>query len=299
MSATNSAPVLLSVVIPAYNEHERLPQMLDEAAAHLAHMAVPCEVIVVDDGSRDATAATALAWSRAHSNSGVSARFAVLRLPRNAGKGAAVRAGILRARGDLVLFADADGATRFADVDVLAASLLLLPTPISAATSTIEEDGESVWSKLARRVAAGNSKNDAIPDAIVVGSRAHLVTSEAVVKRSALRNLLMYAFHWVLYLLAGPLRAVGDTQCGFKLMTRRAAQRVVPGLHVSGWIFDIELLLRAVWLDIRVVEVMVTWQEIGGSKLNVASDSIQMLVDLLRLRVQYALGLWTVGEATV
>ncbi|KAI9168361.1 dolichyl-phosphate beta-glucosyltransferase [Blastocladiella emersonii ATCC 22665] len=248
------AEVDLTVVVPAFNEEARLPEMLDEAFTYLSTSSPQktYEILVVDDGSRDATVATALAWSRR-----VHAPLAVVRHPRNAGKGAAVRSGMLRARGSRVLFADADGATRFADLAKLEAAL-----PLGAT------------------------------EAVVVGSRAHLVTSEAVVKRSKLRNLLMYGFHWVLWLLAGPLRAIGDTQCGFKLLTRSAARRVVPGLHVRGWIFDIELLLRARWAGMPIAEVAVSWHEVSGSKVNLVQDSVRMLRDLVWLRIMYACGVW-------
>lgn len=68
---------------------------------------------------------------------------------------------------------------------------------------------------------------------LVLGSRAHLVSSPSVVARSPLRNFLMRSFHLYLYILG--VRAVKDTQCGFKLLTRGTVRDVVAGLHVEGW----------------------------------------------------------------
>ena len=91
----------LSVVVPAYNEETRLGAAI---AAYLGALPAAAEVVIVDDGSTDATAEVARALARAD------ARVRVLRLPENRGKGFAVRAGVLAARGDRVLMADADGS---------------------------------------------------------------------------------------------------------------------------------------------------------------------------------------------
>ncbi|KAK1870280.1 hypothetical protein I4F81_012742 [Pyropia yezoensis] len=113
-------PPHLTVVVPAYNEAERITVMLDEAVDHLAAAAYPSELLVVDDGSTDATADLVTAYAVRRSSSHVAVRL--LRQTPNAGKGAAVRAGAAAASGAWVLMADADGATRFADVDALFAA---------------------------------------------------------------------------------------------------------------------------------------------------------------------------------
>jgi dolichyl-phosphate beta-glucosyltransferase len=96
--------VAVSVVIPAYNEAWRLPAFLDDILMTLDAEREPFEVIVVDDGSTDETAAVVLARARQRGN------VRLLRLKRNFGKGAAMRVGMLAARGRLRLQADADGA---------------------------------------------------------------------------------------------------------------------------------------------------------------------------------------------
>ena len=102
----------------------------------------------------------------------------------------------------------------------------------------------------------------------------------------------MYGLHTVLRVVGvGHIR---DTQCGFKLFTRRAAQQIFPQQHLTTWIFDVELLLLAKQLRIPVVEVPIEWHEVPGSKLNVVTDSLQMLRDLLVLRANQILGRWNV-----
>ena len=111
------APTLdLTVVIPAYNERERLPVMLEDAFKHLeGQKGLAYEVILVDDGSKDDTSKVGLKWAEKLGCD----RFRVLTLAQNRGKGGAVRMGMLRGRGKRLLFADADGATKFADVEKL------------------------------------------------------------------------------------------------------------------------------------------------------------------------------------
>ena len=112
-------------------------------------------------------------------------------------------------------------------------------------------------------------------------------------QRSLLRNILMYGLHTLLRLVGvGHIR---DTQCGFKLFSRAAAQRLFPAQHLPTWIFDVELLLLAKQAHMPVAEVPIAWHEVGGSKLHVVSDSLQMLRDLLILRANHLLGRWKVG----
>jgi dolichyl-phosphate beta-glucosyltransferase len=103
----------LSVVIPAYDEERRLPVTLRTVIAHLSVRGRPFEIVVADDGSRDDTA---------HIASAAGAEARVLRLPHR-GKGAAVRAGVLAASGDLLLVTDADLSTPIAELDLLVAAL--------------------------------------------------------------------------------------------------------------------------------------------------------------------------------
>jgi len=106
----------LSVVIPAYNEAARLPQFLDSALGWLVASGMGFEVIVVDDGSSDATAEEVKKRQPSQPN------LRLIRHTNNAGKGAAVRTGMLAARGDKRLFADADGATAMDELPPLLAA---------------------------------------------------------------------------------------------------------------------------------------------------------------------------------
>ncbi|KAI8300113.1 hypothetical protein K4K59_001792 [Colletotrichum sp. SAR11_240] len=297
------ADVRVTVVLPAYNEAARILPTLEEAVAYLdAHFGRPSsdtkpilspttsrrrtknapsealsgyEIIIVDDGSRDRTVDVCLEF--AHKN-GLHDVLRVIKLQRNRGKGGAVTHGFRHARGEYVLFADADGATKFSD--------------------------------LGRLIQGCEEVVDGSHRGVAIGSRAHLVGSEAVVKRSALRNFLMRSFHLVLMILTPPATSrLRDTQCGFKLFTRAALPHIVPYMHTEGWIFDIEMLLLAesappapvIGEDgsvigtspgIHVAEVPVDWHEVPGSKLSVISDSIKMAIGLAVLRGSWMMGVY-------
>lgn len=165
------------------------------------------EVVIVDDGSADGTARVAFSYSRARGADAVR----VLRLPRNRGKGAAVRAGAFVARGERVLMMDADGATRVADLDRL----------------------DTVLTELAENAAKSNA--GAPPLGAALGSRAHLAAGVSAT-RSAHRNFLMKGFHALVVAVAGP--SIADTQCGFKLFTRRAARLLFGNQRLQRWCFD-------------------------------------------------------------
>ena len=172
------------------------------------------EVVIVDDGSADGTARVAFAAARARGADAVR----VLRLPRNRGKGAAVRAGAFVARGERLLMMDADGATRVADLDRLDAAL-------TDATTT----------KPPASASPGAAASSSPPLGAALGSRAHLAAGVSAT-RSAHRNFLMKGFHALVVAVAGP--AVADTQCGFKLFTRRAARLLFGNQRLQRWCFD-------------------------------------------------------------
>ncbi|MBN3301558.1 ALG5 glucosyltransferase, partial [Amia calva] len=250
----------LSVVVPSYNEELRLPVMMEEAMEYLEKRqkrqpSFTYEVIIVDDGSTDKTTEIALNYTRKYGSD----KVRVLTLVKNRGKGGAVRVGTLSCRGKLILMADADGATKFADIEKVEAGLQALsPKPENMAISC--------------------------------GSRAHL-EQDSVAQRSMFRTFLMYGFHFLVWFFC--VKGIRDTQCGFKLFTREAASRTFSSLHVERWAFDVELLYIAQCLKIPIAEVAVNWTEIEGSKLVPFWSWLQMGKDLIFIRLRYITGAWS------
>jgi dolichyl-phosphate beta-glucosyltransferase len=250
--------VYVSFVIPAYNEESRLPTMLNETIDYLeirasADNSFTYEILIVDDGSRDKTADLVLRYAARNS------KIRLLRQPQNMGKGAAIQAGCLHARGSLILMVDADGATKIEEFAALETKLLEL--------QTINKE------------------------VIVVGSRAHLSGKESKAQRTFIRKVLGLGFHW-LTVVSG-VGKIKDTQCGFKLFSREAAQWLFSTQHVQRWCFDAELLVIGQRRRMEIAEVPVEWKEIEGSKMKVLS-MVKMAVDLIKIAVYYRVGIWKV-----
>lgn len=255
----------LSVVVPAYNEEERLPQMLDETLTFLEARqkngksndiynseTFTYEIIIVDDGSKDGTTQCGLKYRKKYGDD----KIRVITLEENKGKGGAVRAGVLVARGSYIIFADADGASKFSDIEKLE-----------------EFFYQNQQSKMA----------------IAVGSRAHM-EDEAVATRSLFRTILMRGFHFLVWICC--VRTVRDTQCGFKMFTNDVAKRLFSSCHNESWAFDVELLYLAEQLGCKIGEIAINWKEIDGSKIVPVFSWIRMGWDVVCISVLYRLGVY-------
>lgn len=265
-SLNEPSSIHLSVIVPAYNEEERLIPMLDEAIEFLEKRkksSFKYEIIIVSDGSTDKTIDVA----QSYANKFESVR--VLGLVKNRGKGGAVRLGMQSARGSVLLFADADGATKFGDIEKLEDSLQQI----------LGYDYKLNPDKVANA------------EAVVCGSRAHLEKDETA-KRSFFRLFLMHGFHFLVWALC--VREIKDTQCGFKLLTRSSAKCLFDALHVERWAFDVEMLYIAQKLNIPLTEIAVNWMEIEGSKIVPFWSWLQMGRDLGLIWLRYKIGAWKI-----
>ncbi len=229
---------MLSIIVPAYNEEQRLPATLERMREYLDGRDEPYEVLVVDDGSTDST------LSLARSVAAGWPQLQVLALPANEGKGAAVRLGMLSARGEHRVFSDAD-----------------LSTPI--------EEIESLRARLQGRCA------------VAIASRA-LPDSTIAVHQPGRREVMGRTYNRLLRVAA--LRGLHDTQCGFKAFTAEAAVACFEPLRTLRFGFDAEVLLRARRKGWTVAEVPVRWEHKEDSRVSAMRDSVGVLYDLLRLR---------------
>lgn len=227
-----------SIVIPAYNESARLGNTLDKVLAYVHSQGWNAEVIVVNDGSRDNTAEIVKLFA---------AKNPILRLvenPGNRGKGYSVRNGMLNARGEIILFSDAD-----------------LSSPIEEAP------------KLLAALERGAD--------IAIGSR--WLRAETQTQRQPLhRQVFGRIFNLLLRLTLG--LKFKDTQCGFKVFTRDAARTVFPLQKVERWGFDPEILFLARKFNLKVKEVPVLWGHSGGTRINPLLDGARMFQEMLRIR---------------
>jgi dolichyl-phosphate beta-glucosyltransferase len=227
-------------VIPAYNEENRLPATLDRVVGFLRSKRYGfVEILVVDDGSTDGTARAV---------ESAASTYDCIRLLRNAGnrgKGYTVRHGMLAARGDWMLFSDAD-----------------LSAPIEELDKLVEAAGEQNAS-------------------IAIGSRA-LNRALISVHQSVFREFAGRFFNLVMRLMTG--LPFWDTQCGFKLYESSAAHAVFRRQRLEGFSFDVEDLFIARKLGYKIVETPVRWSHAEGTKVSMTRDSLRMFADLARIR---------------
>ena len=218
--------IRLSVVIPAYNEEKRIGKTLESCIEYLSGKSYRSEIIVVNDGSRDST-------------DKIVAQYADKAIPvifsgyaENRGKGYAVKSGMLEARGEWVLFSDAD-----------------LSTPIK------------MFDKFEKELEQGAE--------VVIGTRK---TAGAYVGKSqpGYRQNMGKVFTWLSNTILG-LR-VSDFTCGFKCFTRKTIEAVFGAQRIYGWSYDTEIVMLAHYKGFKVVEVPVEWYNDEATKVKLLKN---------------------------
>jgi dolichyl-phosphate beta-glucosyltransferase len=227
----------ISVVIPAFNEERRLPPTIVDMISFFDGRGDSYEIIVANDGSKDATSEVTKKISK------IKPQVKLIELP-HLGKGHAVKSGVLRSVGNLVLMADADGATPIQEIV-----------------------------RLEKAIAAGAD--------LAIGSRA-LPSKDTEIHTALHRKALGRIFNRVINLLAVP--GIADTQCGFKLFKRDSASFLFSNQRSTGFSFDVEILWLAQHKSFKIAEVPINWNNIPESKVNLFLDPIRMLLDVLRFR---------------
>lgn len=243
----------LSLIVPAYNEENRLPATLERIAEYLALRDFSHELLVVDDGSRDATRqivrdfAATRPWVRLVCYDDEIGR------PANRGKGFAVRMGVQSAVGRDILFSDAD-----------------LSTPI--------EEME----KLLPPISRGDCD-------IAIASRG-LPESDLAIHQPPHREMMGRFFNKIVQAVAVP--EISDTQCGFKAFRGEVAQRLFAAAQIEGFGFDPELLFLARKWNYSIREIPVTWRHKDDSRVSPLVAPFQMLRELATIRLNDWRGLY-------
>jgi dolichyl-phosphate beta-glucosyltransferase len=247
----------LSIIIPAYNEELRLPLTLQRTVAFLRQQAYRAEVLVVENGSTDQTSLVVEQFVR--DNLWPDDPFQIHLLHSGQGKGAAVKQGMMAAKGEYLIMSDADLAVPIEDINDF------LPPKLPAHSFDVA---------IASREVAGAKRNG----------------------EPAYRHLMGRVFNLLVRLMAVP--GVQDTQCGFKCFTREAARWVFPLQRIDGWGFDVEILYIAVCHHLRMVEVPANWFYGQNSRIRPIESTISMVKELLLIRQNGRLGYYDKRQAT-
>ncbi|TSC84122.1 MAG: hypothetical protein G01um101417_278 [Parcubacteria group bacterium Gr01-1014_17] len=242
--------IVVSVIIPLYNEEQRLHKTFAAIEQFgFTHGVHPFEIVFVDDGSRDATVKLVRAFI---------ANFLGARLvshPKNLGKGAAVRTGMLAARGAWRLFADADMATDLSE-----------------------------FRKFIPFFSSGAP--------VIIGSR-RIYGAEVLVHQSRLREIMGGVYTMLANFFTGA--SVSDFTCGFKCFRADAAHAIFSRSRIARWSYDAEILFLAHRLGFAIQEVPVLWRNDGATRVRLWKDAPRAFFDLLLLRVYTAIGRYRLG----
>lgn len=236
----------VSIVIPAYNEERRLGPTLFAICDYFFSLQRKSEIIVVDDGSTDGTREVVSQTRKKLERYQSLCSIKLLVHNTNYGKGAAVKTGMLAARGSILLFTDADLSTPITEFHRLEKAL---------------QDGADV----------------------VIGSRA-LPDSRIIVPQPWLRRQIGRFFPFLVRKLVLP--DFKDTQCGFKAFKKETGQKLFRALKTTGFAFDVEVLLLAKKYALRIQELPVTWYNKSESKVVLWKSPWLMLKEILSLRRQ-------------
>ncbi|PIS23119.1 glycosyl transferase [candidate division WWE3 bacterium CG08_land_8_20_14_0_20_40_13] len=243
----------ISIVIPTFNEEQRIIQSLELLKSYLNSNNYDWEIIVSDNGSKDKT--VQLVEDHIKRNT----RISILK-SEFPGKGPAVRAGILASKKDFVLFMDADMATPIKELERLFIWICEQDYDVSIAS----REGLGAFRK----------------------------------GEPYIRHLMGRVFNTAVQLLA--VSGINDTQCGFKLFKKEAGREIFGKLIVYRdfneksrpylGAFDVEALVIANILGYKIKEVPVSWTYVPTKRISHIRDSIKMLRDVIRIRLNVVKG---------
>jgi glycosyltransferase involved in cell wall biosynthesis len=226
----------VSIIIPAYNEEKRLPDTLKKIIKFITAKKIKAEILVVDDGSKDNTVLAAQSIKNS--------RIKIIKNPRNMGKGYSVYNGVNNAKGDIILFTDAD-----------------LSTPIKHLEEFLQYHKEGYE--------------------VVIASR-DLLESRVIVPQNHLREFGGKFFNFMVRIITAI--PVHDTQCGFKSFTKKAADVIFKRQTIFDFGFDVEILYIALLHKLSVKEAAVEWYNAPGTKVSFLQDSTRMLTELFKIK---------------
>lgn len=231
----------ITLILPAYNEAKRIAGTIQNAVSFFSQRKLEYEIIVSADGVDGTREIVSKIID-------LNPRVSVTGSPERRGKGYGIRQAILRARGEIIGFADADDKTPVSELDKFLPYLY---------------DG---WE-------------------IVIGSRGQ---PESIIERRQpwYRQIGSRGFGIFMHLTVG-LWDIVDTQCGFKFFRADVARDLFSSQVIDGYMFDVEILYLARRKAYKIMQVPVRWRDDGDSRLNLVSGNIKNFRDVLMIRFNH------------
>ncbi len=239
--------IKLSIIIPCYNEKERFKEGILHFLNYLNNKKYQWELILVNDGSKDETLKLMEEMSRKNEN------VKVISYKINKGKGHAIKVGVKKARGDIILFSDLDHSV-----------------PISTIESFFKYFNNGYQ--------------------VVVGSR-RVEGSKFIRKQNFLRENLGRGFTLLVRIFVD--WKIKDATCGFKAFTNEAAKRIFSSVSIYGWAFDAEILFLCKKYGYKYAQAPVSWQDVKGSKVSIGKDIFGSFFGLVKIRINDAFKKYT------
>ena len=228
----------LSVIIPYYNETKEIPNTVNTIFNYFSNR-FEFEIILIDDGYKNELKKIFI--KNDYLNLTIIENF------KNKGKGFSLTQGLKIAKGEIILFTDAD-----------------LSTPINQ------------FEKLYDEYLNGFD--------IVIGSR-NIFDSYVKIKQGIFRRLYGKVFNLLVRIILG--LNYYDTQCGFKLLNGKKISNIIDNLFIERFCIDVEILYLALKKNLQVKEVGITWNNNFLSSVNLVRDMPNMFCDLIKIKLRH------------
>lgn len=227
----------ISVCIPMYNEEKVVKDTLDTLTSYMeATFNNDYELILINDGSKDSSADIVKNYRND--------RVKLIDYEKNMGKGYAVRQGVLRAEGDIIMFTDCDLAYGCDVIKRFYDEMKKEGADVAVGSRNLDKDGYSGYSPL--------------------------------------RKFISRAYIKVLCVIGG--LSLSDSQCGCKAFSREMGKRIFSKCEINRFAFDFEAILMATKVKARIIEIPVRIIQNSESSMHIVSDSIKMVRDILKMK---------------
>jgi len=282
-----SEEIDLSVIIPCKNQAEGVKKTLSDIIEHSNKVKLNVEVVYADGGSNDGSVEVAESFQGKIKNLQIVHEKELELGHHFTGKGAAVKAGMSRAKGKIKMFMDADSSTPFKEIDKLlpyfkegydiVMGSRYTSKPLPATNSTFK--------------ALGKATKEVFEVLIFGGSR----SNTTIKKQGRVRQLISRGGNLAFVVLLG--QSFADTRCGFKAYTKESAEKLFSLQTLPGFGFDTEILVIAKKYKYKIIEVPINWYDEAEATNVTMGDAIKSFGEIFKIRWYKLSGKYSTAKA--